>query len=172
MLKPVNEVKAKNEHNYCIFRLNILSSKKVVLYLLHIFTKKTMENITSEEKLIEEIAFPLYASRNWLKLIGILLIVYGGLVAITLIGILVAWLPIWIGIICFQAGRKIELAYKLRDKLSLINAQKNLANFFTIYGILILAGLAIGLMFIVLLISFGIPGNFEELNNYMQNDFY
>jgi len=131
-----------------------------------------MDNINSEEKLIEEIAYPLYASRNWLKLIGIILIVYGGLVAISLIGLIVAWLPIWIGIICFQAGRKIEIAYMVRDKISLINAQKKLANFFTIYGILILIGLAMGLLFMVLLFSFGFPGNFEELNDYMQNDFY
>jgi len=55
----------------------------------------------------------------------------------------VAWLPIWIGIICFQAGRKIETAFNVRDKMSLINVQKSLANFFTIYGILILVGLVI-----------------------------
>ena len=40
----------------------------------------------------------------WLKFIGVMAIIYGVISAITIIGILIAWLPIWMGVLLFQAG--------------------------------------------------------------------
>ena len=38
---------------------------------------------------------------GWLKFLGIILIIAGGLYALTLVGIIIAWLPIWLGILIF-----------------------------------------------------------------------
>jgi len=84
----------------------------------------------------------------------------------------VAWLPIWIGIVCFQAGRKIEIAYIARDRMNLIEAQRYIAKYFTIYGVLLVIGLVFAFFIIALIFSIGLPSNFEDLNNIMQNDFY
>ncbi|NIW79677.1 MAG: hypothetical protein GWN16_09545, partial [Calditrichae bacterium] len=40
----------------------------------------------------------------WLKFLGIVSIISGAVVAITIVGIIIAWLPIWLGVLLFQAG--------------------------------------------------------------------
>ena len=58
-----------------------------------------MEEInTDQSNLIKEVSFPIYQSRGWMKLIGVLLIIGGVLYTLTIIGIIIAWLPIWMGV--------------------------------------------------------------------------
>jgi flagellar biosynthesis protein FlhB len=131
-----------------------------------------MEDPLLEEKLITEISYPLFHSRSWIKLIGIVGIVYGLFMAISIVGIVFAWLPIWIGVLLFQAGNKISAAYNAGDKMSLIKVQKNLANCFTIYGVIVLVSLIFGLVIVLFVIYYGLPDNVEEIQKYIQNDFY
>ncbi len=131
-----------------------------------------MEDSTSEEKLIAEISYPLFHSRSWVKLIGVLGIIYGVFMAISIVGIIFAWLPIWIGVLLYQTGNNISAAYNLGDKISLIKAQKNLAVYFTIYGVIVLVSLIFGLVIVLFVIYYGLPSNVEEIQEYIQNDFY
>jgi len=78
-----------------------------------------------------------------MKFLGVLMIIYGVLVACTIIGIIFAWLPIWLGILLFQAGSKIDGAFQAGNKADLLASLGKLKTYFLIYGILALIGLAL-----------------------------
>jgi len=80
-------------------------------------------------------------SKGWLKFLGVLYIVSGALTALTVVGILFAWLPIWMGVLLFQAGTQAETAVLTRDPGGLITMMDKLRLFFVINGVVALIGL-------------------------------
>ncbi|NOX85591.1 MAG: DUF5362 domain-containing protein [Chlorobi bacterium] len=108
-----------------------------------------------EPELITQVSFPLYSSKGWVKLIGILMIIYGVILAISLVGIIIAWLPIWLGVLLMQVASRIEEAHVTGNKELMIKAQNSLATFFTIYGVLALIGIIISVVFIIVGLSTG-----------------
>ncbi len=90
---------------------------------------------------VREVSAPLYAARGWMKLIGVLMIIYGAIMVLTIVGILFCWLPIWIGILLLRAASSAEMAQLSGDKFQLVEALSKLKTYFTIYGILALIGL-------------------------------
>lgn len=126
-----------------------------------------MENpdLNTEELLVKDVSTPLFASKGWVKFLGILMIVYGGLVALSLVGIVVAWLPIWLGILLNKAANKIEQAHYSGNKNEMIEAQKSLATYFTIYGVLALIGIIFALLFVVVAVSTGLLATLSDLGS-------
>ncbi len=47
---------------------------------------------------------------GWLKFVGIVTIVSGALAALSVVGIIFAWIPIWLGILLMQAAARAENA--------------------------------------------------------------
>ena len=99
-----------------------------------------MEEVTTNQSLIKEINNPLYQARGWLKFLGVLLIVYGIISALTVIGILFAWVPIWMGVLLFKAGNNTESAGVTGDKNMLLLTLNQLRKYFVIQGVLLLVG--------------------------------
>lgn len=87
---------------------------------------------------IREISWPLYQSKGWIKFIGILSIIQGAVLALTLFGLVIAWLPIWIGILLMQCASSIDKSRTNGDKAQLILGLDKLRVYFTIKGILTL----------------------------------
>jgi len=87
---------------------------------------------------IREISWPLYQSKGWIKFIGILSIIQGAVLALTLFGLVIAWLPIWIGILLMQCASSIDKSRTNGDKAQLILGLDKLRVYFTIQGILTL----------------------------------
>jgi hypothetical protein len=114
----------------------------------------------SRDRLIRELSMPIYQSKGWLKLIGILSIIYGVLLVITIFGILIAWLPIWMGALLIQSATSIERAHVTGDKVLLLESLDKLKTYFTIMGVLTILGL------IAMVISFFV-GVFAALVPYM-----
>ncbi len=83
---------------------------------------------------------------GWLKFLGIVNIISGALAAISVVGILVAWLPIWLGILLIQAGSKASSARLTHDPRELVVMMDKLRLYFVIQGILIIVMIAIVLM--------------------------
>jgi fatty acid desaturase len=54
-----------------------------------------------ESPLIKEIAQPIFEAKGWMKFLGVLMIICGVLTACTIIGIIFAWPPIWLGVVLF-----------------------------------------------------------------------
>jgi hypothetical protein len=95
---------------------------------------------------IKQLIDPLYQAKGWLKLLGILTIVSGALSVLSLWGILMAWLPIWMGILLLKAGRSIEAAQVTGDKIEFIECLNKLKVFFTIQGVMMLVVVIITLV--------------------------
>jgi hypothetical protein len=127
-----------------------------------------MEQINNEQaNVIKEVSIPLYQARGWMKLLGILNIIGGVLAALSIVGIIVAWLPIWMGVILYQAGSSSEQAYFNGDKYSLGKSLNQLKLYFTINGILALLGIATWvIVFIVILVGGFAFGEFFENYDY------
>lgn len=92
--------------------------------------------------LIKEIALPLYNAKFWMKLMGVVMILAGVLYAISIVGLIVAWLPIWIGVLLFQSAGAIDVAYNTEDKAAAIRAFEKLKVYFIINGVLLLISIA------------------------------
>ena len=93
-----------------------------------------------EANLVQEISQPIIQSKGWLKLLGVLSIIQGVLVALSIVGILVAWLPIWMGVVLFRAATAAETAQETGQKYAMIESLGNLRTYFTINGVIALIG--------------------------------
>ena len=127
------------------------------------------DNLNIEQKVVREVSLPLFSSKGWIKFLGILTIIYGVIAAMTIVGIIFAWLPIWLGVLLNQTANRIEQAHLSGDSVAMIRAQNSLSTYFTIYGVLALIGIILGIIFIVVAISTGFLYNFSEL---LQDNYY
>lgn len=105
-----------------------------------------------EKDIVRELSIPIHQAKGWLKLLGIVSIIYGILLIIPIVTIIICWLPIWLGVILFRAGNQIDYAYSSGDKHSLINSLNNIKTYFIINGVLLLLGL-IGIGLVILFVG-------------------
>lgn len=94
---------------------------------------------------IREIGQPLSQSSFWMKLVGVLMIIYGVLTALSIVGIIIAWLPIWMGVVLFQSASAATEAAQSGDKDTLVRSLAKLKTYFTIMGITTLIGLVLAI---------------------------
>ena len=114
-----------------------------------------------EENQVEQINYKGYLDTllnvssgmaGWAKFLGILSIIFGALYCLTIVGIIVAWLPIWLGIVLFQAGSNITNAKATQNYQHLITAYEKLRLFFMVWGIVTIVSLA---LMVIVIIIFG-----------------
>jgi len=127
------------------------------------------EDIQMEQKVVREVSLPLFSSKGWIKFLGILMIIYGVFIAMTLVGIIIAWLPIWLGVLLNQTANRIEQAQASGDVMAMVRAQNSLSTYFTVYGVLALIGIIGAIIGIIVVISTGLIYNLPEL---MQENYY
>ncbi len=104
-----------------------------------------MQRTDDQLTLVREMGFPLYQGRGWIKFLGIMSIVQGVMAALTIVGAIVAWLPIWVGILLYQSATTMEKAYALGDKRTFAVAMGKLKTYFLIQGIVTLIGIIIAI---------------------------
>jgi hypothetical protein len=83
-------------------------------------------------------------------------IIGGALYVLTIVGIIIAWLPIWTGVLLFQSAGAVEQAYQGGDRDAMTRSLLKLKTYFIIMGVLTL----IGIIVMVLAIFFGFLGTF------------
>ena len=110
---------------------------------------------------VKTLSAPLYSAKFWMKLVAVMSIIYGVLTALSIVGIIIAWLPIWIGVLLFQCAGQVERAYLADDAQALQNSLAKLQTYFTIVGILTLIGLVIG----ALAFTLGLTGMIAGMGN-------
>jgi len=108
----------------------------------------------------------LQSTKGWLKLIGIFSIIMGGLYCLTIIGAIVGWLPIWVGIILVNASKNIETYIQTRSMTELIAYSRKMKNYFTIMGVMTIIGMVVMFIYIIIIIIAVSSGAF-----YMQRYF-
>jgi len=84
---------------------------------------------------------------TWLKFLGIVLIVSGAISAISIVGIIFAWLPIWMGVLLFQAGDRASGVRYSEDLNSMAQMMEKLKMYFIIYAVVIIVSLAFVILF-------------------------
>ena len=92
---------------------------------------------------VRAIMRPLVTGKLWLKVLAVAMIFTGAIQALTIIGILWAWLPIWLGVLLFQAAGAAEQASLSGDVALAERATDRLRLFFMIQGILLTIVLAL-----------------------------
>ena len=108
-----------------------------------------------EQHLVQELSLPIYQARGWLKFLGVLSIISGVGSALSIVGIIFAWLPIWMGVLMFQAGSSIESAGQFGDKFAFLRSLGGLKTYFVLQGVLSLLGIFLALA--MLCIMFVLP---------------
>lgn len=105
---------------------------------------------------------------GWLKFLGIILIIMGAFVALSLVGIIIAWLPIWLGVLLLQAGNKGNTANMTQNPAELIPMMDKLRLFFVIYGILTIVYIAFAILGIIFFGTFfsTFMENIPEMNTF------
>lgn len=106
-----------------------------------------------------QIIEPIYQAKFWMKLIGIMMILSGVVTALSIVGLIVAWIPIWAGVVLMQAAGAAERAYAQNNAAEAMNATGRLKTYFTIFGVLIL----VYLVFVGLALLFGIGAGLTGL---------
>ena len=96
--------------------------------------------------LIKELALPLYNAKFWMQLMGVVMIIYGIMIGITIVGLIIAWLPIWIGVLLFQSASAIDKAFNMEDKDAALRSFEKLKVYFIINGVLLLIGIILGIL--------------------------
>lgn len=102
------------------------------------------------DKLIMNVSQPLYISKGWLKFVGVMNILSGVAMIPSVIGILVCWLPVWMGLLLFKAASSAEAAYNGRSEKMLVFSLEQVRKYFVIQGIMLLVsvlGTVIGILF-------------------------
>lgn len=115
-----------------------------------------MEN----NEIVKELSLPLYASKGWLKFIGVMLIIFGALYTLGtfLIGAIVAWIPIWQGVLLYQAAGAVEQANAAGDQASFQRSLEKLKVYFIITGVLMIISLVAMVLAFVFVGAAGIMG--------------
>ena len=83
---------------------------------------------------------------GWMKFVGILTIIGGCLQALSILGLVIAWLPIWMGVVLTKAGSKAGEYADKGDFASLDGLTGQLKTYFTISGIMIIVSFAVAII--------------------------
>ena len=119
-----------------------------------------MDNQDAQQaSVVRELGLPLLESKGWIKFLGIVSVIQGIIAVFTVVGILIAWLPIWIGVLLYQSATILERAYHSGDKDTYYSAMAKLRTYFVIQGIMTL----IGILIAVMALSLGLMGAILEL---------
>ncbi len=108
-----------------------------------------------ESRFVQEVSQPIYQARGWLKFLGVLSIIGGVFQALSIVGILVAWVPIWMGVLMFQAGSSADAAHRSGDRFAFLGSMNSLKTFFILQGVLSLIGILVAVS--MLCITFVLP---------------
>jgi hypothetical protein len=82
------------------------------------------------------------AMTGWMKFVGVMTIIGGCLQVLSIVGLVIAWLPIWMGVVLTKAGTKASEYADKGDFASLEGMTGQLKTYFTISGVMIIVSFA------------------------------
>ena len=78
-----------------------------------------------------------------------MLILYAIAMAVTVVGIIVAWVPVWTAVLCFQLSNRIEETYTSEEETELLKVTTKLSTLITLIGVVMLVSLVVLLVAII-----------------------
>jgi hypothetical protein len=97
---------------------------------------------TTVDNSLDAIKQTAVSMSGWLKFLGIINIIWGAVTAISIVGIIFAWLPIWLGVVLLQAASSATHANLSNDPNDLAEMMSKLRMYFIIQGVLIIVSVA------------------------------
>jgi hypothetical protein len=116
----------------------------------------SVESSTSNDLSQQAIVDNARGMKGWLKFLGILMIISGALQALSIVGIIVAWLPIWLGVILNQAGSRAGEYVLKHDAASLAALTSKLKTYFVVMGVMVIVSFALTIVGGIVLLATGI----------------
>lgn len=98
------------------------------------------------ESAVQQLFEPLYRAKGWMKFAGVLSIIQGILSIFSIWGILVCWIPIWLGAVLCSASNQLRVAFETDDPAAAHVSMDKLATYFRIMGVLTVITLVIALL--------------------------
>jgi hypothetical protein len=92
----------------------------------------------NSQAMVRNLIEPLHRGRFWMNLTGVMLILSGVMTALSIIGLIIAWVPIWAGVVLMQAAGAATRVHDSGDPDEMKVAMGKLKTYFTIFGVLIL----------------------------------
>ncbi len=121
-----------------------------------------------KENLVREISQPLKNAAGWMRFLGIAMIVYGILIALSIVGIVIAWLPIWLGVLMTRSANRVNEAYYQGNQFALTESLRNLGSYFTINGVILLISIIFIVILMIVLFSSGLLlENLDQLEHFL-----
>lgn len=114
-----------------------------------------------DDETVRRIIKPIDAARGWMKLLAVLSIIQGVLIAVTIIGLIIAWLPIWLGVLLWQGADKAEQAEMSGNEADAVESLSKVRTIFTIYGVLALIAVVVSVIYIIVVIAVIAGGGIE-----------
>lgn len=111
---------------------------------------------------VRTIIEPIFRAKFWMQLIGVMLIISGVLTALSIIGIVIAWVPIWAGWVLMQAAGASDRAYNQNDHHEASYAMTRLRTYFTIFGVLMLIYICVTILFLVFGVGMGMMQQMQQ----------
>ena len=113
------------------------------------------------DETVRRVIKPIASARTWMKLLGVLSIIYGVLIALSIIGLIIAWLPIWLGVLLWQGADKAEQAETSGNEADAVESLSKIKTIFTIYGVLALIGIVLSVIYLIVIIAVIAGGGIE-----------
>lgn len=113
------------------------------------------------DETVRRVIKPIDSARGWMKLLGVLSIIQGVLIALSIIGLIIAWLPIWLGVLLWQGADKAERAKTSGNEADAVESLNKIKTVFTIYGVLALIAVVISVIYLIVIIAVIAGGGIE-----------
>jgi hypothetical protein len=129
----------------------------------------------AKEEVVIMLSEPLAKTNFWLKFMAVLQFIYAAFYVIGSfgIGLIIAWLPVWMGVLMWQAANRSREAVMSGDLQSALAAQNKIKVLIIIMGVVTLVSLIIGILAIIFLMFVGAnaPSLMEQMQQ-MQHGSY
>ncbi len=109
---------------------------------------------------------PLAAAGGWMKMIAVLCFIGGALNVLSIWGIVIAWLPIWQGVLLWKAAGRAQAALMDGSEMTAEAATKSLKTYFTLMGVMVLLSIIAAVGIMVLAFIIGSSGAADEWFQY------
>jgi len=98
---------------------------------------------------IAAVVAPLYRVKGWIKFAGIMTIISGAFQVLSIWGIIIAWIPIWMGILLVSSANLLEQAHTAKNGTIMQQSFEKLGTYFKLMGIFIVVIIVLAILGII-----------------------
>lgn len=105
---------------------------------------------------VQNILGPLVGATGWMKFLAVIMFIYAGVNILSIWGILICWIPIWMGLLLMRSANLIRAAMADGSVATAAAATAQLRTFFVLLGVLMLLTFVATAFMLLVLVAFGL----------------